>query len=167
MNAYMTEWEDDEGNFHVSGHLVVNRLGRKLLWMPNSAFLKELEGDEEEIMRKRRKAQKELMDLIEKKWDECVSRFKNEQIRILIAELMWGDKVAQEVSKKEGIEVMFRTIDGKSVFESVFNPKGMSDEKILNEIAKRKKAVDEATSLYNARRTCGKFRKLKEKILKY
>jgi len=161
--CYGSVWEDSDGKIHLLGS-VENRPGRKLLWMPDSAFIGNVEGDEEKRMKMRFEAQRELMDLIEKKkWDECLLKFKDKQIRNLIIELMWGDEAAKIVSKKTGVEIIFRTIRGKSGFESVFDSKGMSDEQILREIAKRHEALREATLRYHVQDSTS--RGFKKKVL--
>jgi hypothetical protein len=161
--CYNSVWEDNDGKIHLLGS-VENRPGKKLLWMPDSVFIGNMEGDEKKRMKMRFEAQRELMDLIEKKkWDECLLKFKDKQIRKLIAEIMWGDEVAKIVSKATGVEVTFRTVGGKSAFESVFDSKGMSDEQILREIAKRHEALREATLRYHVQDSTS--RGFKRKVL--
>jgi hypothetical protein len=161
--CYNSVWEDNDGKIHLLGS-VENRPGKKLLWMPDSVFIGNMEGDEKKRMKMRFEAQRELMDLIKKKkWDECLLKFKDKQIRKLIAEIMWGDEVAKIVSKATGVEVTFRTVGGKSAFESVFDSKGMSDEQILREIAKRHEALREATLRYHVQDSTS--RGFKRKVL--
>jgi len=76
--------------------------------------------------------------------------------------MMWGDEVAKIVGGRLGVKIEFKG-SRKSAFESVFDSKGMSDEQILREVAKRHEALREATLRYHVQDSTS--RGFKKKVL--
>jgi hypothetical protein len=167
----MSVWKDEAGKIHIMND--AHRPKDVLLWMDDHVVVGSRRPTSKEskkrMWEKREEIVDEVLECIEKKkWDERF-KFKSKKIRKLIAEIMWGDEVAKIVGGRLGVEIEFITIAGESAFESVFDSKGMSDEQILREIAKRHEALEEAyhkymRSLRQSMRGHGEFKEFYKKV---
>jgi hypothetical protein len=167
----MSVWKDKAGKIHIMND--AHRPKDVLFWMNDHVVVGSRRPTSEEgkkrMWEKREEIVGEVLECIEKKkWDERF-KFKSKKIRKLIAEIMWGDEVAKIVGGRLGVGIEFITISGESAFESVFDSKGMSDEQILREVAKRYEALGAAYSWYirsleGNRREHREFKEFYEKV---
>ncbi|MCX8183783.1 MAG: hypothetical protein N3F08_05130 [Crenarchaeota archaeon] len=114
--------------------------------------LKKAKSEEERkrIWAKIRKEKEEILnDLANGKWGKYLEeKFLRRPYSGFVLRLYWGEEVARRISEKYKIDVKYELTGHRTFFTSVFNPEGMSEEQVFNEIARRADAVHAAHLTY-------------------
>jgi len=154
-----------DGRIEVSSHALGEHYGEALEIVTADLYRRRLEKakseEEKERIRKEREREIEevLDDLINKRWEKYL---KDERLRRrygTFIDLYWGEEVARRIREKYGMDIEFIVGPvGRTGYTSVFDPEGMSEDQIFEEIVKRVKMVYDAyNSWYDWRKERKKF----------
>ncbi|MEM3711990.1 MAG: hypothetical protein QXR97_00385 [Thermoproteota archaeon] len=157
-----------DGRIEVSSHALGEHYGEALEIITADLYRRRLEKakseEEKERIRKEREREIEevLDDLINKRWEKYL---KDERLRRrygTFIDLYWGEEVARRIREKYGMDIEFIVGPvGRTCYTSVFDPKGMSEDQIFEEIVKRVKMVYDA---YNLNHNWGERKKFEEEF---
>ncbi|MBO3808317.1 MAG: hypothetical protein FGF50_01810 [Candidatus Brockarchaeota archaeon] len=114
---------------------------------------------EEERKRIFEEEEKEIKRIIEDFKQERFEEYlkaKERDIVYYAKQHMWAHEIARRISRKYGFEAKF-DVDVDSIFTTIFDSKGMSDEQVLNEVLKRVDAMVEADEMLANRDLMNEF----------
>lgn len=157
-----------DGRIRVSSHALGEHYREGLEIITADLYRRRLEKakseEEKERIRKEREREiEEVMDdLVNKRWEKYL---KDERLRRRYGTfigLYWGEEVARRIREKYGMDIEFIVgLAGRTGYISTFDPKGMSEDQIFEEIVKRVKMVYDA---YNSWYDLGERKEFEEEF---
>ncbi|MGB9622352.1 MAG: hypothetical protein ACPL07_00775 [Candidatus Bathyarchaeia archaeon] len=147
------EFVDDE-KIEVCSHAVHDWEEGVEIWLWDFAYYPALkkaktEEEKEEILKNMRREKEEILKVLADRgrWRKYLGK---QRYRGFILPLFWGEEVARRVRGKYGINVEFKMGPGYATyFSSIFNPKGMVEEQIFEEIVRRADVIHVAYLMCN------------------
>lgn len=157
-----------DGRIQVHSHVLGENYEEALEIITSDLYRRRLERarseeEKKKIEEERYKEIKEVLDdLVNKRWDKYIKdkRLRRRYGDTTFESLYWGEEVARRIREKYGMNIEFRVGPrGKTGYFSIFDPSGMSEEQIFEEIVKRIKMIYDAYESNHNRREKVKFEK--------
>ncbi|MBO3799354.1 MAG: hypothetical protein QXI42_04255 [Thermoproteota archaeon] len=157
-----------DGRIEVDSHVLGENYEEALEIITADLYRRRLERarseeEKKKIQEERRKEIREVLDdLIDKRWDKYIKdkRLRRRYGSMTFKGLYWGEEVARRIREKYGMDIEFRVGPrGKTGYFSIFDPSGMSEEQIFEEIVKRIRMIYDAYESNHNRGEKVKFEK--------